>query len=33
MICIGRIAGHGVRTIHLDEETEAVSGTKIRSAS
>lgn len=31
-ICYGRKVGWGIREIHLDEPTEAISGTKIRAA-
>lgn len=31
-ICVGRMAGYGVRQIHLEEEVEAISGTAIRGA-
>lgn len=29
-ICVGRDVGYGIRTIHLDEKTESISGTAIR---
>jgi hypothetical protein len=29
-VCFGRKVGYGIREIHLDEATEAISGTEIR---
>jgi adenylylsulfate kinase len=31
-VCFGRKVGYGIREIHLDETTEAISGTEIRRA-